>query len=289
MKNQDIIDKILNYHPKLVAYNGCDGFKCGDPEAECKKVAVALVPTAEVIEKAGKMGANLIVTHEPIFYQTPDFNTWMGDFENSVYDEKTELIEKYNMTVYRDHDHMHAHNPDAIFFGVMRELGWEQYYVKPEKPVFGYFTMELPKQTLGEIAEHLKKTLNLNGLKYMGDLNKEVSKVAIVGHLFPGCFVKEEIGEDGFYHDFAMVLMKAMEEEGIEVIIPGEIIEWTVLSYIRDAVAMGKNMSCLSIGHFNVEELGMKDFADRIRELLVDCEGAPEVVYIPTEDGFNYL
>lgn len=289
MKNSNVVDKILKYHPKLIAYNGCDGYKCGNPDDVCKKVAVALVPTAEVLKKAGEAGCNLVITHEPIFYQTPDFPSWMGNFKNSVYEEKQKLIDEYGLTVFRDHDHMHAHNPDSIFFGVMRELGWEQYYVKPKSGAAGYFCMDLPKMKLRDVAEHLKEKLNLNGLKYMGDLDKEVSRVAIVGHLFPGFMGADEVGEDGFYHDFAMELMKAMEEDGVEVIIPGEIIEWTVLAYIRDAIEMGKNMSCLSIGHFNVEELGMKDFADRIREQIEDVEDTPEVIYIPTEDGFNYF
>lgn len=86
-----------------------------------------------------------------------------------------------------------------------------------------------------------------------------------------------------------MEIMRAMEQKGIELIIPGEIIEWTVLAYIRDAIAMGKNMACISIGHFNLEELGMKDFTGVVNELLSDVANAPKVTYIQTEDGFNYV
>lgn len=289
MKNREIIDKILEYHPKLIGYQGCDGYKCGDPEAECTGVAVALVPTADVIKRAHDKGCNLIVTHEPIFYQTPDFPEWKGDFENSVYDDKQELIKNCGMTVWRDHDHMHAHQPDAIFSGVIKELGWEEYFVKPKKGELPcQFLFEMPETKIGDIAAHLKSKLGLNGLKYVGDLDKKVTKVALVGHLTPNCFMPEGIGEDGYYHDYAMEVMKGMEKQGVQLIIPGEIIEWTVVAYIRDAVAMGKNLACLNIGHYNLEELGMKDFADRIRELLTGCDNAPEVSYVPTEDGFMF-
>ena len=288
MKNKDIIEKILKYHPTLIKYQGCDDYKCGDPEAECTGVAVALVPTADVIRRSAEAGCNLLVVHEPIFYQTPDFPNWMGSFDNRVYEEKRELIAKTKMTVWRDHDHMHAHVPDAIFTGVIRELGWMDYFDK-DATAQGCFVFDLPKQKIEEVANHLKAKLNLNGLKYVGKLDNEVSRVAIVGHLMPGFgFGTEGIGEDGFYHDYAMDLMKAMEEDGIELIIPGEIIEWTVIAYIRDAVDLGKNMSCLSIGHYNIEELGMKDFADRVRELMPE-ENAPKVIYVPTEDGFKYF
>ena len=52
---------------------------------------------------------------------------------------------------------------------------------------------------------------------------------------------------------------------------------------------MGKNMACISIGHFNLEEFGMKDFTGVVNELLSDVANAPKVTYIQTEDGFNYV
>ncbi|MCR5581697.1 MAG: Nif3-like dinuclear metal center hexameric protein [Pseudobutyrivibrio sp.] len=288
MKNKDVVDAILRYHPKLIAYQGCDGYKCGDPEAECTGVAVALVPTAEVIKKAAEANCNLLIVHEPIFYQTPDFDCWKGSFSNRIYEEKKELIEETHMTVWRDHDHMHANIPDSIFSGVIKYLGWEEYYEKQNKTT-SCFIFNMPETRVGDIAEHLKKTLNLNGIKYMGNLDNTVHKVALVGHLFPNSFMEDGIKEDGFYHDYAMDIMQTMEEQGVQLIIPGEIIEWTVLSYIRDAVAMGKNMGCLSIGHFNLEELGMKDFATVIDGLINTSENNKLLVkYIPTEDGFYY-
>ena len=41
--------------------------------------------------------------------------------------------------------------------------------------------------------------------------------------------------------------------------------------------------------HFNLEELGMKDFTGVVNELLSDVANAPKVTYIQTEDGFNYV
>lgn len=41
MKNRDVIDKILDYHPKLPNYQGCDGYKCGNPDTECTGIASA--------------------------------------------------------------------------------------------------------------------------------------------------------------------------------------------------------------------------------------------------------
>lgn len=285
MKNQEVIDRILDYHPKLMNYRGCDGYKVGSGEDECKGVAVALVPTADVLERAVEQNCNLIITHEPIFYQTPDFPGWMGSFKNSVYEQKKDYIKEHGLTVWRDHDHMHAHYPDSIFYGVIRELGWENYY-EEDKEHPAVFKFTFPETTVEEIANKLKNTLHLNGLKYLGDLHKKVTRVAIVGHLFPNCFYQDGVKEDEYYHDYALDIMKQMEEDGVEVIIPGEIIEWTVVSYIRDGIYQGKNMACISIGHFNLEELGMKDFARVLGDLV---EKKVPVTYLPTKDGFSYL
>ena len=92
MKISEVIDKILDYHPHLEGYKGCDEYKCGDPNAECTGVVSALVPTVEVIRKAAALGCNLIVTHEPISYQTPDFPDWKGSYPNKVYEENQALL-----------------------------------------------------------------------------------------------------------------------------------------------------------------------------------------------------
>ena len=57
MTIREITDKILEYHPKFDEdYDGCDGFKSGNPDDECTGIVSALVPTVEVIRKTAKLG-----------------------------------------------------------------------------------------------------------------------------------------------------------------------------------------------------------------------------------------
>ena len=70
------------------------------------------------------------------------------------------------------------------------------------------------------------------------------------------------------------------------MIIPGEVIDWTVMSYIRDAMQLGKNKSAICIGHFNWEELGMRYMKDWLEE-LIDHE--LPVTYVPSEDMYGYI
>ncbi|MCI9448509.1 MAG: hypothetical protein HFH36_14335, partial [Lachnospiraceae bacterium] len=64
MKNREVVEKILAYHPQLEDYHGCDNYKAGDSEAECTGVVTAMTATIHVIEKAAELGANLIVSEK---------------------------------------------------------------------------------------------------------------------------------------------------------------------------------------------------------------------------------
>jgi hypothetical protein len=204
-----------------------------------------------------------------------------------VQKEKEALIPEYGITIWRDHDHMHAHNPDSIFTGVIHYLGWDDYYVGDESTSRRfYFPIVLPETTVGELGRHLMETLHLNGLRYLGRAEDKISKVAIVGHLYPNSFGEEGIQPDGSYTEFGTKVMELMEKEGIQVILPGEIIEWTVLAYIRDAIALGKVKACMNLGHFNFEELGMRYMADWLPDLV---DHSLPVSYIPTGDMYSFL
>ena len=58
-----------------------------------------------------------------------------------------------------------------------------------------------------------------------------------------------------------------------------------MLSYVRDAVQLGKNKAVINIGHYNWEELGMRYAADWLPTLL---ENGPKVTYVPSEDLYNF-
>lgn len=257
--------------------------KQGTRRKKCTGIATALVPTVDVIRSAIKENCNLIITHEPIFYQTPDFADWRGDFENETCKEKQKLLTENHITVWRDHDHIHAHRPDGIFTGVVRQLGWEKY-MRQEENGPGYL-FDIPRMTVEELGRHLISCMHLHGLRYIGAAADQIERVAIVGHIYPDSFYKDHTEADGTYHDYGMDVIRLMEE-GVQAIIPGEIIEWTTLSYIRDSITFGKIRACYNVGHFNMEEAGMKYAAEWIAEL---AGNQIPVRYIPTEDGFRYM
>ena len=287
MTIREVIDIILAYHPFLMDYHGCDDFKCGDPDAECTGIITAISPTIEVIEKAKTLGANLIIVHEPTFYTSEDGPGWFEDFPNSVYEEKQRMLDEAGIVVWRDHDHLHFHNPDGIFEGVLRYTGWKPYAkaVRPSYGGFGHFVVDLPEpMSVQAVAEHLMKSIGMNGARYVGKAEDMVQKIAIVGHLYPMMGPHTPKRADGRPKEYSVQIIGDMEE-GIDLILPGETIDWTVLSYIRDAVSLGRNKAMISLGHYNWETLGMKYAADWVSELV---PGLP-VTYVHAGDMFQYF
>ena len=285
MKIIDIIHAIENYHPAMPAdYDGCDGVKSGEPQVECTGIVCALVPTYEIIKKTAELGCNLLYTHEVSYYMTPDYPTWRGDFENKVYEEKRRFLEEHGIVVYRDHDRTHAHEPDGIFYGVMKYLGWEEYWVKDDTSLPLSFRFDIPETTVGDLNQLLIDKIGLNGLRFIGKREDRISRVAIVGHLYPEAF-GETKEENGYYYDYSTEIMRRFESGEIQAIIPGEVIEWNVLSYIRDAVQMGKPMACFNVGHFNFEELGARYAADWVGEIT--GHSVP-IQYVPTGDIWQF-
>lgn len=283
MKNREVIEKILGYHPDLGEYHGCDDYKAGDPEAECTGVVVAMSPTIHVIRRAIEIGANLIVVHEPTFYTSLDETGWFEDFGNSVYEEKQKLLDDHGITIWRDHDHMHAHQPDGIFTGVIKYLGWEgKVFTDYNTGAFAHFIVDVPEMTLQELLKHLVDTIGMNGTRYIGDLETKVKKIALVGHLFP--MNLQATRPDGKPKEYGVQIIKTLEE-GVDVIIPGEVIDWTVLSYVRDAMQLKKGKAMINLGHYNWEELGMKYAQDWLSELLT---GELPVTYVPSEDMYSF-
>ncbi|MDO5426052.1 MAG: Nif3-like dinuclear metal center hexameric protein [Eubacteriales bacterium] len=283
MKIREVIEKVLEYHPKFPEdYAGCDTYKCGDPEAECTGIVTALVPTVEVIRKTIELGCNLLFVHEPAFYSTPDYPDWRAGFHNSVYEEKRKLLDDHGIVIWRDHDHMHAHQPDSIFTGVTKYLGWEDY-AEGKAGLFAY-VYNLPECTVEDLKNELIEKLHLNGLRYVGDSQSKIRKVAIVGHLCLNAFGTDHEDENGYFVEYGTEVIKLLEQE-VDAIIPGEIIEWTTLSYIRDAVQLGKNKAMFNIGHFSMEELGMRYAKDWIEELV---DGVVPVTYVPCGDLYRF-
>ena len=127
-----------------------------------------------------------------------------------MYEAKKKLIEDTGMTIYRNHDQLHSMHPDGIFGNVTRKLGWEKYAMKKPLEFLPGCCFELPETTVGEIAAHLANVLHIDGIRIIGDPDMKVTRAGITFH-FSG-------------NEFDRTNIQFIEENDMQVIIPGEVI-----------------------------------------------------------------
>src|SRR6266481_697748 len=92
-----------------------DTFKAGNPDTEVKGIAVTMMATLDVLQRAAAAGQNLIITHEPTFYNHLDKPDDLEQKENDpVLAAKRAFIQEHGLVIWRFHDHWHRRKPDGI-------------------------------------------------------------------------------------------------------------------------------------------------------------------------------
>jgi len=215
-----------------------DTFKAGDPDTKVTGIAVTMMATFDVLQRAAASGANLIITHEPTFYNHLDDLKEIPQKENDpVLSEKLTFIKEHHLVVWRFHDHWHRRTPDGIEAGMTHALGWEAFQDKQNQYLF-----TIPETTLQELAATLKTRLELHTMRVVGDPQMKITRVA----LSPGAAgMQREIG--------------ALENPDIQLLITGESREWETVEYAADAVSEKKNKALIVLGHIPSEQAGMEE------------------------------
>src|SRR5262245_52486484 len=96
-----------------------DTFKAGDPATAVSGIAVTMMATQDVLERAAAAGANLVITHEPTFYGHFDKPGDLEQAGDKVLAAKRAFIDAHHLVVWRFHAHWHARRPDGILAGMV--------------------------------------------------------------------------------------------------------------------------------------------------------------------------
>lgn len=272
MKIYEVIEKIKKYSRGI----GEDGKKIDDEKTrdhvlygttdkECTGIVTTCFASVDVIKKTHELGANLIIPHEALFWNHGDHQDWLQEEKNSVYLRKKELLDTYGITVWRNHDYIHSGLPDGkggwydgIFKGFFHETGLEDYYIPKIGSTVQYHVAPIdllfPEGiTVRELAEKIIAGANLNGIRTIGDPETIVHRVAIPTHCL-GFADKETIS--------------IINRTNVDCLITMELIDYTVNEYMRDGMMLGDSKAILAVGHFNVEEPGMKYMLKWLPEAL---------------------
>src|ERR1700733_2995649 len=168
----DVIRRIQQRYPAPVAET-VDTVKAGDPATPMTGSSSTFLDTMEVLREANRRGLNLVITHEPTFYNHRDNTTFFSS--DPVYQEKLAFIEQHHMVVFRLHDEIHGTAPDHIAQGLIEALGW-QSYIQPNHP----FHATIPPMSLAALAKQIQAKLKANTMRVVGDPNLVIAHVALV-------------------------------------------------------------------------------------------------------------
>jgi putative NIF3 family GTP cyclohydrolase 1 type 2 len=236
-----------------------DTFKAGSPDTPVTGIAVTMMATMDVLQRASARGLNFVITHEPTFYAHLDTPEGMPD-SDPVWAEKRAFIEKHGMVVWRFHDHWHMRKPDGIEAGMVRSLGWEKFQNSENQYLF-----VVPETTVKKLAEEVARKLDSPVVRVVGEPEMKVTKVGF------------SPGAAGFERE-----THALERDDVQVLLVGETREWETVEYAADAVSQRRNKALIVIGHVPSEQAGMEECTRWLKQFVKQVP----VEFVATKEPF---
>ncbi|MDQ1296865.1 MAG: hypothetical protein QG611_844, partial [Bacteroidota bacterium] len=220
-----VIALIIEQTDSAPVPNTVDVIKAGDPATPVTGIVTTMIATMDVLKKAVALDCNLIIAHEPVFYNHRDET---NQFQNDpVFLEKKKFIDDNKLVIWRFHDYIHRLRPDAIDFGMAIKLGWLKYIDGGASEKF-----IIPETTVKELAVSLKKIFPGNAFNVVGNPDMKLTRVIF------------SAGASGSSAHIAL-----LEDKYTDVVIAGEVPQWETYEYVRDAVSQGRNKAIIFLGH----------------------------------------
>lgn len=241
----EAIQKIQRLYAPASPPKTVDTVKAGDPSIIVTGIATTFLDTMDVLREAAQRNENLVITHEPTFYNHPDDTTFFKD--DPVYQEKLAFIEQHHMVVFRLHDEIHMARPDPIGVSLVEALGYTKYLDDPKDPS----RVTIPAISLRDLVQAIQTKLHTRTMRVVGSPDLMVTHIA----LRPGASGLER-------------QVIALRQDKVNVLIAGEASEWETVEYARDAAAQGRTKALILIGHEPSEEPGMEQAAKDIKGIF---------------------
>jgi putative NIF3 family GTP cyclohydrolase 1 type 2 len=241
-----LIETIIHKTGSPVIPNTVDVIKEGSPDTPVKGVVTTMFATMDVLEQSVAKGCNLVIVHEPLYYNHLDDTQWLQ--KDPVFLEKEKYIRDHKLVIWRFHDYIHSMKPDGIETGMLEKLGWKEYTVDGRQDQF-----QLPETTLGDLIKSLKKIFPKYTFYVVGNPAMKLTNVRLAAGA-PG----------SKYH------IEMLEREDVDVLLAGESPQWETYEYARDAVSQGRKKAVIFLGHIASEEYGMNFCAEWLKGFIKD-------------------
>ncbi len=231
----DVVNIIEQLAPPSLAEEWDNvGLLIGDRKKEVTKILVTLDLDKRTLDEAINCGANMIVTHHPVI---------MSGIK-SITDELYIRAIENKVSIYSAHTSL-----DCAENGVNYVLANGLCLTDIEDVDLEGFTTKGGKanNTLKGFIADVKKALNIDYLRYVGDLENKVNKVCVVG------------GSGG---DFIPMI----KELGFDTLVTADV------KYHQAQIADKIGLNVIDAGHFETENPVIYKVADYIKENLSGAE-----------------
>ncbi len=219
------------------------GLMVGDSSSEVTSILVSLDCTLDVIDEAVNKKCNLIINHHPLLFNKPKSIT-----NSSLVGKKVMKALSNCINIFACHT-----NLDSVNGGLndisMEILGLDNYtIIKPSssdkaKGGIGRITELQNPVTLGSLCDRVKKALDIEIIKYSGNLDNNINRIAVINGS----------GEDFFQNAIDL---------HADCIITGD----TTHHHLSDCLEQG--VSVIDAGHFQLEWCAMKIVGKRLQTIL---------------------
>jgi putative NIF3 family GTP cyclohydrolase 1 type 2 len=263
---QEIVDRIKARLGVAWQTTTVDTFKAGDPSTPVTGVVTTSLATLDVMRRAVKAGANMVVASGPTFYSRADSPTPPAGRAaaapspvDPVFAAKHEFIRANKLVVWRFSDHWRLRSPEPFAQGLIDALGWAKG-LAGNSP----WHVTVPATTLDAVSRRVKTALNARGgMRVVGNPQVRLRTIALLPGTVP-----------------IQTMLAVLPQ--VDAVIAGEIREWESSEYARDLVTSGRDKGLILLGRTLSEEPGMKVCAQWLEQIVPD---AP-VRWMPAGDPF---
>lgn len=210
------------------------GLLVGDKEAEVTRAVIALDITAEVVQEAVKLKAQLIISHHPVIF---------NPMKNLPSDSVPYLLARNQIAAICAHTNLDI-APSGVNTCLAEAVGLSnmKYHGK-----YAAVTGRLDRtMTAAEFARHVKKVLHCNGLRYT-DRKDPIATVAVCGGA----------GGDFVYDAVAL---------GVDALVTGEIKHHEIL------FANAHNLCIVDGSHYRTEDLVIDNLLRRLSRTFMSVD-----------------
>ena len=255
VKSDKILNFLCDFAPVELAesYDNV-GLLVGDKNKDVKKILITLDADEEVINDAKKNGCDLIISHHPLIF-TPIKRITEDD---SISKSIIKLI-KNDISLISMHTNFDSVNSGLcdLFLDKIAKTKERTSIEGDHENGLGRIAKICEEKSLSDILNTIKKEFKLDNLKYIGDKDKRIKKIAVC---------------NGGGADF---VYKA-QELGADVYISGD------FKYHHARYAYENGISLIDVPHYNAEII----FCEYLKDLL-NKEFLNELDILVTDKNIN--